>query len=91
MHADVARRAVAHGRVQGVFFRAHVHEEAQRRGVSGWAANRPDGSVEIHAEGPADAVEAVLAAARSGPRGAEVTGFDVVDVEPEGCSGFARR
>lgn len=91
MPADVARRAVAHGRVQGVFFRAHVQQEAQRRGVSGWAANRPDSSVEIHAEGAAEAVEAVLAAARTGPRGAEVTGLDVVDAEPEGCSGFARR
>lgn len=91
MPADVARRAVAHGRVQGVFFRAHVQQEARRRGASGWAANRPDGSVEIHAEGPAEAVAAVLAAARSGPRGAAVTGFEVADAEPEGSSGFARR
>lgn len=85
----IARRAVVTGRVQGVFFRAHVRAAAQRAGVSGWAANRPDGSVEIHAEGDPEAVEAVLAAARSGPRGAQVDEVVVQDAEPEHRSGFA--
>ena len=87
----IARRAVVRGHVQGVFFRAHVQEAAERAGVSGWAANRPDGSVEVHAEGEPDAVEAVLDAARSGPPGARVEDVVVQDAEPEGCSGFGRR
>lgn len=87
----IARRAIVTGRVQGVFFRAHVQQAAERHGAAGWAANRPDGSVEIHAEGEPDAVEAVLEAARSGPRGAQVEEVAVRDAEAEGCSGFARR
>lgn len=87
----IARRAVATGHVQGVFFRAHVREAARRAGVSGWAENRPDGSVEIHAEGEPEAVEAVLEAARRGPSGAQVAELAVRDAEVEGCGGFASR
>lgn len=87
----IARRAVVTGHVQGVFFRAHVAEAAARHGVSGWAENRPDGSVAIHAEGEPEAVEAVLAAARSGPPGARVASVDVTETEPQGLAGFERR
>ncbi|MCW2966926.1 MAG: acylphosphatase [Solirubrobacteraceae bacterium] len=87
----VARRAIVTGDVQGVFFRAHVADAAERVGVSGWAANRDDGSVEIHAEGAADAVEAVLEAARSGSSRSRVEHVDVREAQPEGCSGFASR
>lgn len=86
-----ATRAVVSGRVQGVFFRAHVAGVARARGVAGWAANRSDGSVEIHAEGPAEGVEAVIAAAREGSARAEVEHVEVRDAEPEGCEGFATR
>lgn len=91
MSAPLARRIVVSGRVQGVFFRATVARAAEAAGAAGWAANRPDGSVEIHAEGSAEAVEAVVAAARKGPRGAEVRDVDVREVEPEGLSGFETR
>lgn len=84
----VARRAVVSGHVQGVFFRAHVARVAEREGVAGWAANRPDGTVEVHAEGPPEAVEAVIAAARGGPRGADVRSVDVREVAVEHCHGF---
>jgi acylphosphatase len=40
------------GMVQGVGFRAAVWRQATRLGLSGWAANLPDGSVEVVAEGP---------------------------------------
>jgi len=56
----VARLLTVRGHVQGVFFRDSTRREAQRRSVRGWAANLPDGSVEVFLEGrPAD-VEAVL-------------------------------
>jgi acylphosphatase len=87
----IARRALLTGRVQGVFFRAHVQEEARRRGVSGWAANRPDGAVEIHVQGDPAAVEGVLDAARSGPPGARVEAVDVREAEPEDVDGFEPR
>jgi acylphosphatase len=84
-----AKRAVVSGRVQGVFFRAHVADVADARGVAGWAANRDDGTVEIHAEGPDEAVAAVIAAAREGSPRSVVEDVAVRDVEPEGCRGFS--
>jgi len=86
-----AKRVLVSGRVQGVFFRAHVAGVARSRGVAGWAANRDDGTVEIHAEGPPEAVEAVIAAARTGPSGAAVSDVQVSDAEPENCDGFESR
>ena len=45
------RRAVIHGRVQGVFFRSSTVERARQVGVSGWVRNRQDGTVEAVFEG----------------------------------------
>lgn len=39
------------GLVQGVGYRYLVQQEAQQRGLAGFVANLPDGSVEIIAEG----------------------------------------
>jgi acylphosphatase len=86
--ATIARLLTVRGHVQGVFFRDSTRREAQRRDVRGWAANRPDGSVEVFLEGrPAD-VEAVIAHCRRGPRGASVEDVEVRDCAPEALSGF---
>ena len=84
-------RAAVHGRVQGVFFRDATRQEAERLGIAGWVRNRPDGTVELHAEGPPDAVDALLAFARTGPPRAQVDHVDADDAPPEGLSGFAVR
>lgn len=84
----VARRAVVRGRVQGVFFRQATVDRARRLGVGGWVRNTAQGTVEIHAEGEADAVDALLRFARSGPRGAEVERVEVDDAQPEGLQDF---
>ena len=86
-----AKRAVVSGRVQGVFFRAHVADVADAHGVAGWARNRDDGTVEVHAEGPDEAVAAVIAAAREGSPRADVESVNVRDAEPEGCGSFSSR
>lgn len=67
------------GRVQGVFFRAWIKDEAERLGVQGWIRNRLDGEVEGLFIGEAGAVEALLAACRKGPPQASV---DQVTAEP---------
>ena len=87
--SSVRKRAVVHGRVQGVFFRDTTARMARSRDVAGWIRNRADGSVEAAFEGEPEAVEAMIEFARSGPRGATVTDVDVTDEEPEGASGFA--
>ena len=84
----VRRRVVAHGRVQGVFFRDSLRQRAQSLGVAGSVRNRPDGSVEATLEGEPDAVESVVAFMRAGPRGAEVERVEVAEEEPEGLTGF---
>ena len=82
------KRVVAHGRVQGVFFRDSTRERAERAGVAGWVANRADGTVEAVFEGDAGEVDGLVSWMRSGPRGAEVERIEVSEEEPEGLSGF---
>ena len=79
---------IAHGRVQGVFFRDTTRRVASARGVAGWVRNRPDGSVEAVFEGDADAVEAMLEFCRQGPPNAAVDRVDVSDEAAEGLAGF---
>ena len=82
------RRAVAHGYVQGVFFRDSVRRLAERHGVAGWVRNNWDGTVEAVFEGEEEAVERLVAFMRQGPRGARVDLVDVTDEQPEGLGGF---
>jgi acylphosphatase len=79
---------VVRGRVQGVGFRWFAKEEAASLGVTGWARNVEDGSVEIEAEGDPEAVEAFVERIRSGPPAARVESVGVKTVEPKGGSGF---
>ncbi len=87
----VARRVVVRGRVQGVFFRDSTRRAAESRGVAGWVRNREDGTVEAWFEGDADAVEAMVRWARSGPPRAEVAAVDAEEVAPEGLDRFGVR
>ena len=81
MSDRIARRVVVHGTVQGVGFRYAMRREAERAGVSGWVRNRRDGTVEAVVEGPAAAVEAVIAWAGHGPPSAQVTSIEVEPAE----------
>jgi len=64
--------ALVSGRVQGVFFRASTQEEGQRLGLAGWARNLPDGRVEVVAQGPQPALDALVAYLHRGPAAARV-------------------
>ncbi len=61
------------GQVQGVGYRAGCFRQANDLGLSGWVRNRPDGSVELEAEGPPDRLEELRLWCEKGPRGAHVT------------------
>lgn len=89
--APIRKRAIIHGRVQGVFFRDTTRREAEARGVSGWVRNRPDGTVEAVFEGKPESVEAMIAFCRQGPRGAAVERVEVGEEEPEGLRRFEVR
>ncbi len=83
MSDRVTRRLVARGRVQGVWFREGMRQQAARLGVTGWVRNRSDGSVEAVVQGPAGAVERVVAWARRGPDAADVASLEVTEAGGE--------
>ena len=84
----VRKRVVAHGRVQGVWFRDSARHQAERHGLAGWVRNRPDGTVEAELEGPSAEVELVVAWFEHGPLDARVDRLEVHDAPVEGESGF---
>jgi acylphosphatase len=61
------------GQVQGVFFRAATQQEAQRNGVTGYAQNLSNGSVEVLLCGLPEAVGHMKAWLWQGPPTAHVT------------------
>ncbi|MBD8907108.1 acylphosphatase [Methylorubrum zatmanii] len=81
-------RAVIHGRVQGVSYRAWTKKRADLHGVAGWVRNRPDRTVEALFSGPAAAVDALLAECRRGPFAARVDDIAVTQAEPSEAEGF---
>jgi len=87
----VAVRAEVRGRVQGVFFRDATVETARRLGVFGWVRNADDGTVLVHAEGPEEAVDELIAFLRQGPPAAAVEDVAVEAVKVEGHEQFAVR
>lgn len=69
--------AVVSGHVQGVSFRYYTQREAQRLGVTGWVANKPDGTVRAVAEGDEDALQQFVDWLHEGPSHARVRNVDV--------------
>jgi len=84
-------RVVIEGRVQGVWFRGWTVEWATASGLSGWVRNRSDGSVEALFSGPAETVEAMIAACRIGPPAAFVSRLSVESAEAPAGPGFHPR
>jgi len=75
---DLARvRALVHGRVQGVYYRAFTFRVAKRLLLKGWVKNSPSGDVEVQAEGSRESLEEMLRDLKVGPEGASVTKIDV--------------
>ena len=70
-------RFLVSGMVQGVGFRWFVARHARALGLSGYARNLPDGSVEVVAEGGDEAALARLEERlRAGPAHARVEGVE---------------
>lgn len=79
----ICRLCRVRGRVQGVFFRGSAAAEARRLGITGYARNLPDGSVEVLACGPEAAVEQMLAWLAVGPVAAKVSSVQSQPVTPD--------
>lgn len=85
-----ASRILVRGQVQGVGFRAWTLRRARALGLAGWVRNRRDGAVEILAAGPPEALEALLAACRTGPPAAVVTAVQHEPAESPAGEGFVQ-
>ncbi|HET7120729.1 MAG TPA: DNA polymerase ligase N-terminal domain-containing protein [Solirubrobacterales bacterium] len=79
------------GRVQAVGFREAAVRRAHDLGVLGWVRNEEDGTVRVHAEGPAAAVDELLAFLGEGPAAAQVKAVEVERAKVEGHEQFAVR
>jgi len=66
------RKFRVEGRVQGVWFRQSTRQEAERLGVTGYAVNCPDGSVEVLACGDPAVLDRLAQWLHHGPPMAQV-------------------
>lgn len=64
------------GRVQGVWFRESTRREALPLGITGYAKNMPDGSVEVLACGEAESLDRLAEWLQEGPRMARVSNLE---------------
>lgn len=67
------------GKVQGVFYRAHMQQLARSLGFTGWVKNLADGRVEAILEGSEINLTAMLDWCREGPPHAIVSQVDVTE------------
>ena len=82
VEASIATAVRITGRVQGVWFRGWVCEEARRLSLTGSVRNQPDGSVVALLVGKGPAVAAMLALCREGPKLAQVDAVETTPVAP---------
>ena len=83
-----SKKFIVHGKVQGVSFRIQTQEMAEALGIHGWVRNCEDGSVEVHAEGEEESLQALQEWLHAGPDAAEGRKVERRTVEEEGCSEF---
>lgn len=76
------------GRVQGVWFRESTRREAVPLGISGYARNMADGSVEVLACGEASALDRLAEWLQRGPPMARVTRVECHETDVTDPSGF---
>lgn len=79
---------LVHGRVQGVGFRWSTTQKAKELGLRGTVRNRADGTVEVHAAGPDEAVARLREWLHEGPRAARVERVEEISAKSDLPEGF---
>ncbi len=82
--ASVAKKFLITGEVQGVGYRFFAQVAAARHQVRGQVRNCANGSVEVIAEGPPNAVEEFKHDLATGPQWSRVEQVEEIDIEPTG-------
>ncbi len=75
-NAIEARRWIVRGRVQGVGYRYFAQRAAVELGLTGYARNLDDGSVEVYAAGPVVKLSELAGRLHLGPRWSDVRGVE---------------
>jgi len=91
MPAMICRRLTITGRVQNVFYRGWLIEQAEAIGITGWVRNRADGSVEALVAGSREMIDAIVAKARQGSPASRVADVVVEEVAAQVFDGFEKR
>lgn len=86
--SHICVKAIVHGHVQGVGFRFHTAHEGLKCGLTGYAKNLPDGTVEVLACGHEERVEQLLRWLQQGPQTSTVNKVVVDEVEWRHVDGF---
>lgn len=87
--SQTAARVLISGRVQGVYFRAHTRDAAEKLGLRGWVRNLPGGRVEAWFQGPKETVEKAIAWCHEGSPYSRVDQVAVDWQEPQAlANGF---
>ncbi|OBI79646.1 acylphosphatase [Mycobacterium sp. E740] len=90
--AEVRLTAWVHGRVQGVGFRWWTRSRALELGLTGFAANKPDGRVQVVAQGSREACQRLLDLLQSGGTPGRVDNVVADFTEPrDSLQGFTER
>jgi acylphosphatase len=87
----IQHHLIVTGRVQNVFYRDWLKEQADALGLDGWARNRADGSVEAVKQDSREMVETIIARAREGSPASRVADVIVSEVESAILNGFEKR
>ncbi len=88
MSKQTARRYLVRGRVQGVGYRYFVEKIAAELGITGYAKNLEDGSVEVYAVGSPDALATLNGYLWKGPQWSDVRGVQEMEATVVKYVGF---
>jgi acylphosphatase len=90
--AEVRLTAWVHGQVQGVGFRWWTRSRALELGLTGYAANKPDGRVQVVAQGSRQACRQLLDLLQGGGTPGQVDKVVADFTEPgDSLQGFTER
>ncbi len=75
-------KVVISGKVQGVFYRAHTQNTADRLGIKGYVKNLANGSVEAVFEGDQPAIDQMINWCHKGPEMSRVENVQTQEIKP---------
>lgn len=73
-------KLTVYGTVQGVGFRYHTRQAALQIGLTGYVMNKPDGTVEIVADGRQGQLQRMIAWSKKGPDTATVDRVEIQEL-----------